>query len=189
MTAHDAAGKADKDGKTDSPDRVDETELGTGAAAPVPVSSERGPGDERAQTWRDGESASDRLATRIERDIEAPLPWRSIAKKSVLVVVAGITIYLVFPSLAEVFSSFPSSPSSTSSGSVRRGAAGSALHLHHRAPADRVADQGMVLGGHVPTGGQRDQPDRPRRRGVRRGDAVPDARRSGQRLGDRGSPD
>ena len=47
------------------------------------------------------------LATRIERDVASPLPWRSIAKKSRLVVVAGITIYLVFPSLAEVFSSFP----------------------------------------------------------------------------------
>jgi hypothetical protein len=50
---------------------------------------------------------SRRLATRIESDVEAPLPWRSIAKKTVMVVVAGITIYLVFPSLAEVFSSFP----------------------------------------------------------------------------------
>ena len=31
------------------------------------------------------------------------LPWRSVAKKSVLVVVAGITLYLLFPSLAAVF--------------------------------------------------------------------------------------
>ena len=50
---------------------------------------------------------SQRLATRIEHDVESPLPWRSIAKKTVMVVVAGITIYLVFPSLAEVFDSFP----------------------------------------------------------------------------------
>lgn len=55
----------------------------------------------------DGDAPSQRLATRIEKDVETPLPWRSIAKKSVLVVVAGITIYLVFPSLAAVFSSFP----------------------------------------------------------------------------------
>jgi uncharacterized protein (TIRG00374 family) len=48
-----------------------------------------------------------RLATEIEHDVESPLPWRSVAKKSAMVVVAGITIYLVFPSLAEVFSSFP----------------------------------------------------------------------------------
>ncbi len=50
---------------------------------------------------------SQRLATRIEQDVASPLPWRSIAKKSVMVVVGGVTIYLVFPSLAEVFSSFP----------------------------------------------------------------------------------
>ena len=53
------------------------------------------------------EAMSHRLAERIERDVESPLPWRSIAKKAVMAVVAGITIYLVFPSLAEVFSSFP----------------------------------------------------------------------------------
>ncbi len=50
---------------------------------------------------------SQRLATRIEQDVESPLPWRSIAKKTVMVVVAGITIYLVFPSLTEVFDSWP----------------------------------------------------------------------------------
>ena len=50
---------------------------------------------------------SQRLATRIERDVAAPLPWRSIVKKSVMVVVGGVTIYLVFPSLLEVFDSFP----------------------------------------------------------------------------------
>jgi len=50
---------------------------------------------------------SQRLATRIEQDVEAPLPWRSIAKKTVMVLVAGITIYLVFPSLTEVFASWP----------------------------------------------------------------------------------
>ncbi len=55
----------------------------------------------------DGDAPSQRLATRIEKDVETPLPWRSIAKKSVLVVVAGVTIYLVFPSLVAVFSSFP----------------------------------------------------------------------------------
>jgi hypothetical protein len=49
---------------------------------------------------------SQRLATRLEADVASPLPWRSIAKKSVLVLVAGITIYLVFPSLAAVFGSF-----------------------------------------------------------------------------------
>ncbi len=53
------------------------------------------------------DALSQRLATQIEQDVESPLPWRSIVKKTLLVVVAGITIYLLFPSLAEVFSSFP----------------------------------------------------------------------------------
>lgn len=51
--------------------------------------------------------ASERLASRIEEDVGAPLPWWSIAKKTAAAVVFGITIYLVFPSLTEVFSSFP----------------------------------------------------------------------------------
>ena len=50
---------------------------------------------------------SQHLATRIEHDVESPLPWRSILKKTITVVVAGITIYLVFPSLTEVFASWP----------------------------------------------------------------------------------
>ncbi len=53
------------------------------------------------------DAMSQRLATRIEQDVESPLPWRSIAKKTVMAVVAGVTIYLVFPSLTEVFDSFP----------------------------------------------------------------------------------
>ena len=53
------------------------------------------------------DAMSRRLATQLERDVESPLPWRSIAKRTVMVVVAGVTIYLVFPSLAEVFASFP----------------------------------------------------------------------------------
>jgi hypothetical protein len=50
---------------------------------------------------------SQRLASRIEQDVESPPPWRSFAKKTVMAVVAGITLYLVFPSLAAVFGSFP----------------------------------------------------------------------------------
>jgi uncharacterized protein (TIRG00374 family) len=58
-------------------------------------------------TGAGSDAMSQRLATEIEHDVESPLPWRSIAKKTVMVVVAGITIYLVFPSLTEVFSSWP----------------------------------------------------------------------------------
>ena len=50
---------------------------------------------------------SQHLATRIEHDVESPLQWRSILKKTITAVVAGITIYLVFPSLTEVFASWP----------------------------------------------------------------------------------
>ena len=50
---------------------------------------------------------SQRLSDRLEQDVASPLPWRSLAKKTVMAVVAGIVIYLVFPSLVEVFDSFP----------------------------------------------------------------------------------
>jgi uncharacterized protein (TIRG00374 family) len=74
-----------------TPEAGEEPESGAG----------RPPGDDV------NEDASARLATRIEQDVASPLPWRSIAKRTVAVVVAGITIYLVFPSLTEVFSSWP----------------------------------------------------------------------------------
>ena len=48
-----------------------------------------------------------RFTEQIEQDVASPLPWRSIAKKTVMAVVAGIVIYLLFPSLVEVFSSYP----------------------------------------------------------------------------------
>lgn len=53
------------------------------------------------------DALSQRLAARIEQDVESPVPWRSVVKGTIAVVVAGITIYLVFPSLTEVFASWP----------------------------------------------------------------------------------
>jgi len=53
------------------------------------------------------DAMSQRLATRIEQDVETPLPWWSIAKKVIIAVVAGIAIYLAFPSLVAVFGSWP----------------------------------------------------------------------------------
>jgi hypothetical protein len=50
---------------------------------------------------------SQRLATQIEHDVETPLPWWSIAKKVIVALVAGIAIYLAFPSLVAVFGSWP----------------------------------------------------------------------------------
>ena len=54
-----------------------------------------------------GDAMSQRLATQIEQDVETPLPWWSIAKKVIIAVVAGIAIYLAFPSLVAVFGSWP----------------------------------------------------------------------------------
>ncbi len=53
------------------------------------------------------DALSRRLSEQIEKDVESPVPWRSLIKGTIAVVVAGITIYLVFPSLAEVFASWP----------------------------------------------------------------------------------
>jgi uncharacterized protein (TIRG00374 family) len=50
---------------------------------------------------------SQKRAAQIEQDLASPPPWRSIVKKTVMALVAGITLYLVFPSLAAVFGSFP----------------------------------------------------------------------------------
>jgi hypothetical protein len=50
---------------------------------------------------------SQRLATRIEQDVDAPLHWWSIAKKVIVALVAGMAIYLAFPSLVAVFGSWP----------------------------------------------------------------------------------
>ncbi|HTT53711.1 MAG TPA: lysylphosphatidylglycerol synthase transmembrane domain-containing protein [Streptosporangiaceae bacterium] len=47
------------------------------------------------------------LATRIDEQTAHPLAWRQIAKRAVVVVVAGVSIYLVFPTITEVFASWP----------------------------------------------------------------------------------
>jgi uncharacterized protein (TIRG00374 family) len=100
-----------------------QNEQETGAAGPAPGSDRSGTAEDEGVRADgsgagaggadgrggddDGDAMSKRMASRIEQDVEAPLPWRSIVKKSVMVLVAGITIYLVFPSLVVVFSSFP----------------------------------------------------------------------------------
>jgi uncharacterized protein (TIRG00374 family) len=74
--------------------------------------AERADESERVNTAKAGTGAgsdalSRRLTEQIEKDVESPVPWRSLIKGSIAVVAAGITIYLVFPSLAEVFASWP----------------------------------------------------------------------------------
>jgi uncharacterized protein (TIRG00374 family) len=65
------------------------------------------PGQPEAPRDSDSDALSRRLGQQIEKDVESPVPWRSLVKGTIAVVAAGITIYLVFPSLAEVFASWP----------------------------------------------------------------------------------
>ncbi len=75
-------------------------------AGPEPRAADAGDG--RGIGASSGSNAiSRRLETRIEQEAESPLPWRSLVKGTVAVVVAGVTLYLVFPSLTEVFDSWP----------------------------------------------------------------------------------
>jgi uncharacterized protein (TIRG00374 family) len=54
-----------------------------------------------------GDEISHRLTSRIEQDADSPPAWRSVVKATIAAVVAGVTIYLVFPTLTAVFGSWP----------------------------------------------------------------------------------
>jgi hypothetical protein len=56
---------------------------------------------------RAGTSAQPDLAARINEEKSHPLPWRTVVKRAVVVLVAGVAIYLVFPAITEVFASWP----------------------------------------------------------------------------------
>ena len=47
------------------------------------------------------------LAVKIDSEKAHPLAWKAVAKRAVVVVVAGIAIYLVFPAITEVLASWP----------------------------------------------------------------------------------
>jgi len=47
------------------------------------------------------------LLSRIQGETPHPLPWKAVAKHAAMVVVAGIAIYLVFPTITEVLASWP----------------------------------------------------------------------------------
>ena len=47
------------------------------------------------------------LAVRIDEQKGHPLAWRQVLKRAVVVAVAGISIYLVFPTITEVLASWP----------------------------------------------------------------------------------
>ena len=110
-----------------------------------------------------------------------------MAKKSVLVVVSGITLYLLFPSLAAVFDAFPKL---TSLDPIwfTLALALQVAHFTCTIALQRIAlrTDGLVLGHDLAAVRQRHQSDRPRGRRLRGGDTVPDARRRRERSGDRG---
>src|ERR1700744_1860382 len=67
-----------------------------------------GKGDPRmAVSDQPGTSARPDLAARIDSEKSRPLPWRTVAKRAVVVLIAGVAIYLVFPAITEVFASWP----------------------------------------------------------------------------------
>src|ERR1035438_2150478 len=47
------------------------------------------------------------LAAKIDTEKAHPLPWKTVAKRDVVVAVAGGSIYLVFPAITEVLASWP----------------------------------------------------------------------------------
>ncbi len=72
---------------------------------PVDTARPDGPTPPRPSVGDD--EISQRLASRIEKDVESPPAWRTMLKATVAAVVAGVTIYLVFPTLVAVFGSWP----------------------------------------------------------------------------------
>ena len=47
------------------------------------------------------------LAVRIETEKSHPLPWKAVATRAAVVLVAGVSLYLVFPAITEVLASWP----------------------------------------------------------------------------------
>ncbi len=60
-------------------------------------------------TLSDKPAATDKpsLAVRIDEEKSHPLAWKAVVKRAAVAAVAGITIYLVFPAITEVFASWP----------------------------------------------------------------------------------
>jgi uncharacterized protein (TIRG00374 family) len=47
------------------------------------------------------------LLTRIQGQASHPLPWKAVVKHAAMVAIAGVAIYLVFPTITEVLASWP----------------------------------------------------------------------------------
>ena len=52
-------------------------------------------------------SSSQSLAVKIETEKTRPLAWKAVVKRAAVVLVGGLTIYLVFPAITEVLASWP----------------------------------------------------------------------------------
>jgi hypothetical protein len=52
-------------------------------------------------------SSGPSLAVKIDSEKAYPLAWRAVVKRAAVVLVAGLTIYLVFPAITEVLASWP----------------------------------------------------------------------------------
>ena len=52
-------------------------------------------------------SSGQSLAVKIESEKTRPLAWKAVAKRAAVAVIAGLTIYLVFPAITEVLASWP----------------------------------------------------------------------------------
>jgi uncharacterized protein (TIRG00374 family) len=52
-------------------------------------------------------SSKPSLADKIDDEKARPLAWKAVAKRAAVVLVAGLTIYLVFPAITEVLASWP----------------------------------------------------------------------------------
>jgi len=52
-------------------------------------------------------SGGQSLAVKIETEKTRPLAWKAVVKRAAVVVVGGLTIYLVFPAITEVLASWP----------------------------------------------------------------------------------
>ena len=79
----------------------------TGDDVEYPVGTARPEGPAEKKPPAGDDEISQRLASRIEKDVASPPAWRSVLKATVAAVVAGVTIYLVFPTLIAVFGSWP----------------------------------------------------------------------------------
>ena len=52
-------------------------------------------------------SSGQSLAVKIETEKTRPLAWKAVVKRAAVVLVGGLTIYLVFPAITEVLASWP----------------------------------------------------------------------------------